>query len=59
MQYGDVQDLTYAVYVRNTDGSPAVRLGEGGATALSPDKKWVIIYTPSSPAQFRLLRRLA
>ncbi len=55
VQYGDVQDLTYAVYVRNTDGSPAVRLGEGGATALSPDKKWVIIYTPSSPAQFRLL----
>jgi Tol biopolymer transport system component/predicted Ser/Thr protein kinase len=55
VQYGDVQDLTYAVYIRNTDGSPAVRLGEGGATALSPDKKWVIIYTPSSPAQFRLL----
>jgi Tol biopolymer transport system component len=55
VQYGDVQDLTYAVYIRSTDGSPATRLGEGGATALSPDKKWVIIYTPSSPAQFRLL----
>ena len=55
VQYGDVQDLTYAVYVRNTDGSPAIRLGEGGATALSPDQKWVIIATPSSPQQFRLL----
>jgi len=55
VQYGDVQDLTYAVYIRNTDGSPAVRLGEGGATALSPDQKWVIIYTPNSPAQLRLL----
>jgi len=55
VQYGDVQDLTYAVYIRDTDGSPAVRLGEGGAAALSPDKKWVIIYTPSSPAQLRLL----
>jgi Tol biopolymer transport system component len=55
VQYGDVQDLTYAVYIRDTDGTPAIRLGEGGATALSPDKKWVIIYTPSSPAQFRLL----
>src|SRR5664279_3972996 len=55
VQYGDVQDLTYAVYIRNTDGSPAVRLGEGGATALSPDEKWVIIYTPNSPAQLRLL----
>jgi eukaryotic-like serine/threonine-protein kinase len=55
VQYGDVQDLTYAVYIRNTDGSPAIRLGEGGATALSPDQKWVIIATPSSPAQLRLL----
>jgi serine/threonine protein kinase/Tol biopolymer transport system component len=55
VQYGDVQDLTYAVYIRNTDGSPAVRLGEGGATALSPDQKWVVIATPNSPAQFRLL----
>src|SRR5271169_6171121 len=55
VQYGVGQDLTYAVYVRDTDGSPAVRLGEGGATSLSPDKKWVIIYTPSSPQQLRLL----
>jgi Tol biopolymer transport system component/predicted Ser/Thr protein kinase len=55
VQYGDVQDLTYAVYVRNTDGSPAIRLGEGSATALSPDQKWVIIATPSSPEQLRLL----
>jgi len=50
VQYGNVQDLTYTVYIRNTDGSPAVRWGEGGATALSPDQKWVIIYTPRSPA---------
>jgi len=55
VRYGDVADLTYAVYIRDTDGSPAVRLGEGGAAALSPDKKWVIIYTPTSPAQLRLL----
>ncbi len=55
VQYGNVQDLTYAVYIRNTDGTPAIRLGEGGATALSPDQKWVIIATPSSPQQLRLL----
>jgi eukaryotic-like serine/threonine-protein kinase len=55
VQYGDVQDLTYAVYIRNTDGTPAIRLGEGGAAALSPDQKWVIIATPSSPEQLRLL----
>ena len=55
VQYGDVQDLTYAVYIRATDGAPAIRLGEGGAAALSPDQKWVIIATPNSPAQLRLL----
>ena len=55
VQYGDAQDLTYAVYVRNTDGTPAIRLGEGGAMALSPDQKWVIVAAPVSPAQLRLL----
>jgi hypothetical protein len=29
----------YAVCVRQTDGSPVVRLGEGQAIALSPDGK--------------------
>ena len=32
----------YSAYVRDTDGSPAVRLGEGQGLALSPDGKWVI-----------------
>ena len=32
----------YSVYVRGTDGSPAVRLGEGQSLALSPDGKWAI-----------------
>lgn len=55
VQYGAGQELTYAVYIRDTDGTPAIRLGEGGATSLSPDKKWVIVYTPTAPAQLRLL----
>jgi Tol biopolymer transport system component/predicted Ser/Thr protein kinase len=55
VQYGDAQDLTYAVYIRNTDGTPAIRLGEGGASALSPDQKWVLVVTPISPGQLRLL----
>jgi Tol biopolymer transport system component/predicted Ser/Thr protein kinase len=46
---------TYAVYLRGTDGSPGVRLGEGTAVALSPDQKWVIAQPPGSPAQFSLL----
>jgi eukaryotic-like serine/threonine-protein kinase len=29
------------VYLRKTDGSPAVRLGEGANPALSPDGEWV------------------
>jgi serine/threonine protein kinase/Tol biopolymer transport system component len=55
VQYGNSQELTYAVYIRNTDGSPAIRLGEGSADALSPDQKWVIVQTPGSPAQLRML----
>jgi hypothetical protein len=31
-----------SVYIRKTDGSPAVRLGEGFGTALSDDGKWAI-----------------
>ena len=55
VQYGNSKELTYAVYIRNTDGSPAIRLGEGVADALSPDQKWVIVQTPGSPEQLRLL----
>ena len=32
----------YAIYVRNTDGSPALPLGEGYGAALSRDKNWVL-----------------
>jgi WD40 repeat protein len=32
----------FAVYLRRTDGSPPVRLGEGRGVALSPDGKWII-----------------
>lgn len=30
-----------AIYLRKTDGSPAVRLGDGNRPALSPDGRWV------------------
>lgn len=39
---GIAEGANKAVYLRRTDGSPAVRLGEGRAYALSPDKKWVL-----------------
>jgi Tol biopolymer transport system component len=34
----------YGVYVRPTDGSPAVRLADGSAHTISPDGKWVVAF---------------
>jgi serine/threonine protein kinase len=39
---GEGGGIGYSVFLRKTDGSPAVRLGEGEALALSPDGKWVL-----------------
>lgn len=55
LSYSKSNGLTYAVYIRKTDGSPAVLLGEGGAIALSPDGKSVVAQTQDSPSQFHLL----
>ena len=45
-----------AVYLRRTDGSPALRLGEGEDVALSPDGKWVLAALGRfSPAPLTLL----
>ncbi len=35
-----------SVYIRKTDGAPAVRLGDGRGMALSPDGKWVLASMP-------------
>jgi eukaryotic-like serine/threonine-protein kinase len=41
----------YSVYVRKSDGSPAVRLTGGGyATDLTRDGKWAIVILPDDPA---------
>jgi Tol biopolymer transport system component len=55
LDYSKSSGMTYAVYIRKTDGSPAVLLGEGGAVALSPDGKSVIAQTQESPSQLKLL----
>jgi eukaryotic-like serine/threonine-protein kinase len=39
---GDGGGPNYTVFLRDTDGSPPVRMGEGIAEAISPDGKWVI-----------------
>jgi eukaryotic-like serine/threonine-protein kinase len=32
----------YTIFVRDTDGSPPVRIGEGWGLAISPDGKWLV-----------------
>jgi hypothetical protein len=44
-----------AVYVRGTDGSPAVRLGDGHAEGLSPDGSRALAKTRRGPPQLMLL----
>jgi eukaryotic-like serine/threonine-protein kinase len=39
---GDGGGLNYTVFVRDTEGSPPVRIGEGVGLAISPDAKWAI-----------------
>jgi serine/threonine protein kinase/Tol biopolymer transport system component len=51
---GEAVGANYSVYLRKTDGSPAVRLGDGGFGFLSPDGKWVAALD-RSPAKIMLL----
>jgi len=39
---GDGGGPDYTVFLRNTDGSPPVKIGQGFGLAISPDKKWVV-----------------
>lgn len=41
-----------SVYLRGTDGSPAVRLGAGRAFALSPNTRWAICGSLSLPSPY-------
>ena len=41
-EFGEGSGATSEIYLRRTDGSPAIKLGEGGGFALSPDGKWVL-----------------
>ena len=44
-----------SVYLRGTDGSPAVRLGDGRALALSPDGRWALARSATDPKRMLLL----
>jgi hypothetical protein len=52
LRVGEGGGAGYSVYIRKTDGSPAVRLGEGSGQDLSPDGEWVLaIVHPASDPQ--------
>ena len=52
---GEAGGYNYAVFIRKTDGSAAVKRGPALAVALSPDGKWVISQTTTAPSQLVLL----
>ncbi|HZQ67498.1 MAG TPA: serine/threonine-protein kinase [Terriglobales bacterium] len=52
---GDGGGQKYSAYMRATDGSPAIRLGDGTPWGLSPDLKWVASIIPGQPQQLWLL----
>jgi len=51
---GEAIGTNYSIFLRKTDGSPAVRLGDGGFAALAPDGRYVISAV-GSPAKLVLL----
>lgn len=54
--FGDQHSgASYGAFLRNLDGSPAVRLGDGDPMDLSADGKWAISRTVASPNQLMLL----
>jgi Tol biopolymer transport system component len=46
--------VNYAVMLRKTDGSPAVKLGDGSIRAFSRDKRWILSVVQSPVAKLML-----
>ena len=65
-EWGEGRGGKWSIYLRATDGSAAVRLGEGYGMAISPDGRWVMaqpfqpteaqVLLPTGPGQPRLLK---
>jgi len=63
---GDAGGPGYGVFLRGTDGSPPVRLGDGRPFGISPDGKWVLsrpvrppfqlVMLPTGPGESRVLK---
>jgi len=54
-EYGEGGGERASVYLRGTDGSPAVRLGDGWALALSPDGRWALARSATETNRLFLL----
>lgn len=52
--WGQASAMSVA-YMRGTDGSPPVKLGDGEESAISPDGKWLLVTVPEMPARIVLL----
>ncbi len=53
---GEAGGGEYAVFIRDTNGGSAVRLGQGSSRALSPDGKWALVLRQNmTPPDFVLL----
>jgi DNA-binding winged helix-turn-helix (wHTH) protein len=52
--FGAGSGKNYSTYLRKTDGSPAIRLGEGRALSLSPDGQFAVVKM-SKPLSLRIL----
>jgi Tol biopolymer transport system component len=48
-EQGEGGGANYTVFIRRTDGAPAIRLGIGFAGRLSPDLQWVTSAVPRDP----------
>jgi Tol biopolymer transport system component len=46
---GEAVGSNYSIFLRKTDGSPAVRLGDGAHGTLSPDGRWVVAELGAPP----------
>jgi len=55
LEGGAASGIDYEVYLRGTDGSPAIHLGFGAATSLSADGRWALVTKNQLPAQLFLL----
>jgi len=54
-EQGGPADANYYVGVRNMDGSPPVRLGEGWGGGFSPDEQWTASTIPDAPESIMFL----